>query len=391
MTGAPGGDGWRPVAWLLFAVSFGTNIATPLLVVYRARLGLAPAQVTGVFAVYALGLMLALLLAGPGSDRVGRRPVVLPFAALSALTSLVFLPASRLELLLFVARFLQGFVSGAVFSVASAWMREVSVGAPVAVSARRASIAMNAGFSIGPLTAGLLAQYAPAPTVLPFLVHVALALSALVVARRVPETLRARTDGARPALRLPAASRREFRRRLIPTAVPIFAFPATAATVLPFLLPSDVPMVAVAGLVAGLVLGAAAVVAPAGRPLGAAAAPIGCGLGTAGLLLAVAATVTGSWPLLLPASVLLGTGSGLAMTAGLTLAEQLSTDDSRGAVYAAFYAVAYAGFGVPVVITLLFGERLAVPLTVLAVVMAAIGMYLLVLGRRQPTVLVQPP
>src|SRR4051794_13902995 len=255
---------------LLFAVAFGTNVSTPLLVLYRERLHLSPATVTSIFAVYAAGLMLALLLAGPASDRIGRRPVVLPFAALAALASVVFLPAADVTPLLFLARFLQGFVSGAVFSVGSAWLREVPPIAPSAVSARRASIAMNAGFSLGPLSAGLLGEYGPAPTIVPFVVHVLLALLALVLVRAVPETLRERARGPMLRLRLPHASRRPFLLLLVPTALPIFAYPATAATVLPFLLNENDPAIAVAGIIAGVVLGVAVVAAPAARPLGAA-------------------------------------------------------------------------------------------------------------------------
>jgi hypothetical protein len=240
---------------------------------------------------------------------------------------------------------------------------------------------MNAGFSLGPLTAGVLAQYGPAPTVLPFAVHVALALIALAVIRPVPETLRQRAGGPLLRLRLPPASRRSFLLLLVPTALPIFAFPATAATVLPFLLDDNDPKIVVAGLIAGVVLGAAVVVAPAAHPLGAAAAPVGCAVGTVGLVLAIVASHGDTWLPLVPAAALMGVGSGLCLPAGLALAERLSTDDSRGAVYAAFYAVAYSGFGVPVLITLIYGEQLTAPLAVLAASSAALGLWL-VFSRR---------
>ncbi len=377
---------WRRVVLLLFAVAFGTNVSTPLLVLYRERLHLSPAVVTSIFAVYAAGLMLALLLAGPASDRLGRRPVVLPFAALAALASVLFLPAADATPLLFVARFLQGFVSGAVFSVGSAWLREVAPAAPVNRSARRASIAMNAGFSLGPLSAGLLAEYGPAPTVTPYVVHVALALAALALILPVPETVRTRARGPMLRLRLPPASRRPFLLLLVPTALPIFAYPATAATVLPFLLDDSDPKLAVAGLIAGVVLGVAVLVAPAAHPLGSHAAPVGCAVGTVGLLLAIVASHGSTWLPLVPVAALLGVGSGLCLPAGLALAERLSTDESRGAVYAAFYAVAYSGFGVPVLITLIYGERLATPLAALAASSAVLGAWLMVARHRVPVV-----
>jgi MFS family permease len=113
----------------VFVVAFGTNVPTPLLLVYRDELGLSPSALTGAFAVYAAGLVPALLLAGPASDRFGRRPVVAPFVVLSVATSLLFLGAGSSVLLLFVCRFLQGAVSGVVFSVGTAWLGEL-VGDP---------------------------------------------------------------------------------------------------------------------------------------------------------------------------------------------------------------------------------------------------------------------
>src|SRR5918997_2617695 len=94
--GAPGARG-TPVAALwtvVFAVAFGTNVPTPLLLVYRDTLGLGPNVLTAAFGVYAAGLIPALLLAGPASDRLGRRPVVVPFVVLALVASLLFLPAA---------------------------------------------------------------------------------------------------------------------------------------------------------------------------------------------------------------------------------------------------------------------------------------------------------
>ncbi len=369
------------VAGLLFAVSFGTNVPTPLLVLYRHRLGLSPTAVTSIFAVYAVGLLAALVGVAPASDRVGRRRVALPFAALAVTSSLLFLPAAHLAPLLFLARFAQGVVSGAVFSVGSAWLAEVSVGASAAQSARRSSMALNAGFAAGPLTAGVLGEWAPAPTVLPFLVHVALASLGLLLAWPVPETAAA-ADTRPVRLRLGPGVRKPFWALLAPTALMVFAFPATAATVLPFLLRPGTPAVAVTGLIAGLTLGTAALVAPAAALLGRAAAPVGLAHGAAGLGLAVVATHVHTWALLVPVSVLLGVACGLSMTAGLTLAERLSTEQTRGSVYALFYTLVYAGFGVPVVVTATAGAAVAAPFTVLAVVCVALAGWLLAAYRR---------
>ena len=131
-----------------------------------------------------------LLLAGPLSDRLGRRKVAIPGIVLSALASLAFAFAGdSLTTLLFLARFAQGVVSGVVFSVGSAWVGRAVLASGEGAGGRRAAFAMTAGFALGPLTSGLLGQYAPAPTVLPYLIHVALVAVGLAFAIRLPETV----------------------------------------------------------------------------------------------------------------------------------------------------------------------------------------------------------
>src|SRR4051812_28168449 len=174
---------------MLFAVAAGTNVPTPLLLVYQERLGLSPEVLTALFGCYAAGLVPALLLAGQLSDRLGRRRGAIPGIVLSGLASLAFAAAGDSLTLLFPARFLQGVVSGVVFSVGSAWVGELSLASGEGAGGRRAAFAMTAGFSLGPLTSGLLGEFGPAPTVLPYLLHTALVAVGLAFALGLPETV----------------------------------------------------------------------------------------------------------------------------------------------------------------------------------------------------------
>jgi MFS family permease len=85
----PAALGWVRVAFAMFAVGWGANQFSTMLIVYRHALGLSPAAVAGLFAVYGATLIPALLVGGPASDRCGRRAVVLPFVALSPLATLL--------------------------------------------------------------------------------------------------------------------------------------------------------------------------------------------------------------------------------------------------------------------------------------------------------------
>jgi MFS family permease len=370
-----------PALWTaVFVVAFGTNVPTPLLLLYRDELGLSSNALTGAFGVYAAGLVPALLLAGPVSDRVGRRPVVLPFVVLSAVTSLLFLGAGSSVLLLFACRFLQGAVSGVVFSVGTAWLGEL-VGDP-ARSARWTTAALGGGWAVGPLTAGLLAQFAPAPTVLPYLVHVALMLAGLVALPGVPETLTATDRRAGPLIHLgvPDGARLPFALVVLPVAVGVFTFPSTAVTVLPLLMIPSMPQIAVAvtGLVAGVTLLTGVLAQPIGRRLGAVrGGPAGLATGAAGLGLSLVGVVLDAWPLLVPVALLLGVGYGLCLAAGLTLVATLAAPAARGALTGTFYACAYLGFGTPLLLSVLGGaDGFAVPLAELAAVIAVVAIAL---------------
>ncbi|MCZ2811673.1 MFS transporter [Modestobacter sp. VKM Ac-2979] len=368
----------------LFTVALGTNIPTPLLLVYRRTLDLSDADVTAVFGCYAIGLIAALTLSGPASDRFGRRALVLPFAVLAGLVSLLFLPAVDHLPLLYAGRLLQGVVSGVVFSVANAWLQELAGPDGQQSAATRGAVSTSLGFAVAPAMSGLLAQYGPAPTTLPYLVHVAVLVVGLGALATVPETVQARHGGKLMTLGLPPEARRPFWAVLAPTAVGVFAFPTIAATLLPLLVVPDGVGVAYAGLVAGLALGASAVAARLGRRAARGAAPLGMVLAAAGHALGVAAIVTESEALLLPSAALLGGAGGLCLTAGLTLTARLAPPHARGAMNSAFYAFAYAGFGTPLLLAWLGSTFGTVPAMsgFLAVPVALAGWLWLELRRR---------
>src|SRR6478672_5882565 len=64
---------WLPAAAGLLGAAWGSNQFTPMLLVYHRALGLGTGTLEALFGVYALGLVPGLLIAGPLSDRRGRR------------------------------------------------------------------------------------------------------------------------------------------------------------------------------------------------------------------------------------------------------------------------------------------------------------------------------
>jgi MFS family permease len=344
---------WKRAVFALFAVAAGTNVPTPLLLVYQERLDLSPEVLTALFGFYAAGLVPALFLAGPLSDRLGRRRVAIPGMVLSAVASLAFAAAGDSLTLLFAARFAQGVVSGVVFSVGSAWVGELSAASGEGAGGRRAAFAMTGGFSLGPLVSGVLAQYLPAPTVLPYLVHTGLVVVGLVLAVGLPETVDLVPGGRRGALGAPGpplirpGDGRLVLTVLAPVAVCVYAFPTTVVSAVPVLVELPAAGVLVTGVLAGATLGAGTLVAGLQRRLGPWTAVVAAVVGAAGFGAAAAFAATAALPWLVAASLLLGSGGGLCLAAGLTLTARLAEPTRLGALTSLFLACAYIGFAAP--------------------------------------------
>ncbi|MDP9430374.1 MAG: MFS transporter [Actinomycetota bacterium] len=379
---------WRRAVFTLFAVAAGTNVPTPLLLVYQERLDLSPEVLTALFGCYAAGLVPALFLAGPLSDRLGRRRVAIPGVVLAGLASLAFAAAGGSLVLLFGARFLQGVVSGVVFSVASAWIAELSAASGEGAGGRRAAVAMTAGFSLGPLSSGLLGQFAPAPTVLPYLLHAVLVGAGLALALRLPETVVLHAGGRRSASSpavplLPPGNLALAATVLAPVAVCVYAFPSSVISAVPLLGELPAGGVAVTGVLAGVTLGAGTLVAGLQRRLGPWTAVTGTALGATGFVAAAVFVATGDWPWLVAAAPLLGSGGGLCLAAGLTVTGRLAAPTRRGELTSVFLACAYLGFAVPFLMAT--AARSAppwVPLQVAAVLAALLAVRLVPVTRR---------
>lgn len=359
---------------LLLAVAAGTNVPTPLLLIYRDELGMSDTSLTAIFGVYALGLAPALAFAGPAADRWGRRRVAIPAALLSVIASLLYVGAQNSELLLYVVRLIQGAGAGATFSVGSAWLVECALRDGRPSGPRTAAVTMTAGFGIGPAVAGVIGEWGPWPLVLPYLLHAGGLLLAVLAAWTVTETLdRPRVDpvGPRPGAFRPGR-RRDAALILAPLAICVYAFPATAVGGVPVLIGFPIAPVALTGLLAGITLGAGAFAAPLQRRLGARTAPAAAACGTIGFAgTTIAAAVPALLLLAVPSAIVLGAGGGLALASGLSRLPGIASDGRLGTVSAAFYAVAYIGFAMPLALASLSTVvDVVVPLAVMALVCA---------------------
>jgi hypothetical protein len=358
---------WRRPGLVLFAVAWGANQFVPLLLVYRARLALDAAQLALLFGMYALGLVPGLLLAGPVSDRRGRRAVALPAACVALVASLVLGAGGGSFGALLLGRLLYGLGAGGAMSAGAAWVVELGDGAPGA-GARRATIALSAGFGLGPLVSGAVAQYLPAPTLLPYALHAALLGGLLIAARGAPDVGDRAPPGPLLRIELDRAGWRSFARGVVPMAPFVFGFPAIAVAALPGMLADalgSAPML-YTGLIAGMTLGAGVVVQPVTRSLEPmTGSRLGLLVGAAGLVLGALAAARQAAALLLVVAPILGAGYGMAMTGGFQTVQRLARADARGGITGLYYVLTYVGFVAPYLLAL--AARVTAPALALAV------------------------
>ncbi|MFF4214870.1 MFS transporter [Streptomyces nondiastaticus] len=379
---AAGNRPWLRTGWMMTASGWSANQFSALLGAYRSELGLSESTVTGLFAVYVVGLVPGLLLGGPLADRRGRRPVALTALAVNLFSSCLLMAGSAATGWLLPGRFLTGVSAGALLAAGSAWVKELSCpphapDAAAGTAARRAGLFVSAGFASGGLVAALIAQWLPHPMATAYLPHVVLAAVAWAVAHGAPETgsRAARTrpgpEPGAPARPAAAPDWRRFRRAVLPLAPWVFAAPAVGFATLPGLVDGGLAgwRTVYAGIATAVVPGSGLLVQPLARRLAArhrlATGAAGLGVIAAGLALAVPAAAGARPGLALVAAALLGAGYGLALSFGLTEAAAAAPPERLAMVTSLFWTAAYLGMLTPYALALL-SRRWSMPVLLAA-------------------------
>ncbi|MCV7011633.1 MFS transporter [Mycolicibacterium madagascariense] len=333
----------------------GTTLPTPMYALYSSQMHFAVFTTTVIFATYAVGVLAALLLFGRWSDAIGRRPVLLAGAGFALVSSIVFLFADDIGLLL-VGRLLSGLSAGVFTGTATAAVVEAAPESHRQRASVAATIANVGGLGLGPVLAGVLVQYAPRPLQLSFAVHAVLVLLAVGTILLSPETSGRTGRIVVQRLRVP----REVRQVFATAATAAFAGFAVMG-LFTSVAPSFVSGVigigdhAVAGAVAGSIFLASALAQlVAGRLPAQRAVAIGCAILVVGMLVLAGALYVASLPGLIVAAAIAGVGQGISFSRGLAAVAELTPADRRAEVSSTYFVVAYVAISLPVL-----GEGLA--------------------------------
>lgn len=346
---------WLPFLIVVFALAAGTmgaTMASPLYPLYERAWGLAHSTTTIIYVVYMVGVMVAFLFLGRLPALIG--PVTVLRTALGLLLcGLVLCALAGGVVLLGTARGLVGIASGMITTSATIALLQLEPGGPRHASLITSMTTM-AGFGLGPFVSGLIAQFAPAPLVTPYLVIV-LPLAAIMIGLM-------RLPGSHPA---PPASALSFMPRLaVPDAqarpgfllVSLAVFSAYAlfsllASLAPSFLQALLPWhgPAVSGTAVAAVLFCSALVQFPARSL----SPRRClavslMAMTAGTVLLAWVMLGGSSILFAVADVSIGIGHGLAFMAGLSIVNRIARAEHHAGILATFFSIGYLGTIAPI-------------------------------------------
>lgn len=317
---------------------------------YAARWQLTPTVTTGMFAVYPITVVLALLAFGGLSDVVGRRLMILAGVLSSLLGVMLFAVAPGVGWL-YAGRALMGLGVGLSAGPATAALVEFGGAGQQARANVVATAATAFGLGMATLAGGALIQYAPWPLRLNFIVLATVLAALLGFAWFLPRAAaptRAALAGWRPgAVAVPRAI------------LPVFATSAMAVTagyalgalmlslgtqIARELVGSGNAMVNGAALTLFAVATATTALVAKRLP-GARAIVLGAAVAVLGLALLMTAARGRSLPLFLASSALSGAGYSLLFLGGLTLINARAPAQHRAGTLSAIYLVGYLLMG----------------------------------------------
>jgi predicted MFS family arabinose efflux permease len=343
------------LALVVFAFTvtmLGTTLPTPLYPALENEFGFGELTTTVLFAVYPVGVTTALLVCGHWSDQIGRKPMLQAGLLFSALSAIAFLLPAWLGWV-YVARVLSGFSAGIFTGTATAAIVDFAADDAQSMAGLVAAAANMGGLGLGPLVAGLFAQWAPHPLILPFLVDLFLVVAASGCVLLVPEPIHA---AAQPHLRpqrihVPRAIRPLFVRAAM-AGFAGFAVLGLFGAVSPAFLGEVLRQTST--LLTGTVVASVFVASITGQVvslrLGTSRGMIvGCVALLAGMVLLGSSLLLGSLALLITGGLVAGAGQGLSFRAGLGSVTTASPPDQRSRIASALFIALYVGISLPVV------------------------------------------
>ena len=365
----------RGAFWILTGIFFlgmvGATLPSPLYPLYQSAYGLSNTTVTVVFALYGAGVLLSLFGLGRASDQVGRKPMLYVALSLAGVSTMSFLLARGLAMLL-VGRFFSGLAIGVLSGTATAALAELEPSGNMRRASVVSAIVTPAGLSLGTLAGGAAIEYGPVPLRLTFAIYLGLLFILAPGVLFLPETVTSKARRRAFEIARPHVPR-DMRTGFVIAATGVFAaFAMTSlfASLLPSLLVQalDEPSHLLSGGALALMFGAAAAAAPIiGRGSISLAGLFGLSTTMIGLALFVLGLAGATLVPIVLGATFSGFGSGCFFVGTLALVNRHSPPDHRAEVVSAYFVAGSIGVALPPVGLGLGSVRIGTLSSVLAV------------------------
>lgn len=183
--------GFWIVAYAFLIVMAFSTLPSPLYGLYRVRDHLSSLMITVIYGIFAASTIATLMVVQRIAARIGRRGVMIT-SIVTMMTAAGVLAAWKALPGLLIGRLITGVASGLAAGTAITYLLELRLRADPKASigrARTIGTSVNVGANgVGPLLAGLLAQWGKLQLTLPYLVILGLGAIALGSLWVVPET-----------------------------------------------------------------------------------------------------------------------------------------------------------------------------------------------------------
>jgi MFS family permease len=340
-------------AAVLMLMFVGATLPTPLYVIYGDELHFSQLTLTLIYSVYFAAAMATAFFLGRISDEIGRRVAIFAAVAISMAATLVFIFSHSIPML-FLGRLSSGLGIPLAAGAGTAWVAELCENH--CTSASLSAGATLAGLGLGPLIAGLLAQYMPEPLVLPFAVLLLLGLAAAIITWLLPETIEhpirqwSRLT-LHPRVGVPRSILGAFAAPAV-TAFSTFSLLGFYSALAPSLLQGSlhVESHAIGGAAVFELYAIATLVLVSTQGLAARTAMLsGLALLLPSLGLIVAALELHSLPILLTGAGVGGAAVALGYRGSLQLVNEIAPDNRRAELVSTYLMFCYAGVSLPVI------------------------------------------
>lgn len=337
------------VALAILFLLMGATIPTPLYQLYRFEFALSPIAITLIYAIYAIGVIPTLFFFGPLGDSLGRKPLLIIAISFGVMGTVILGFAQGFNWLL-IGRFVQGIGIGAVLGNATAALVEFEPNENKQRASQIAAMTQLGGLGLGTLTAGLMAEYLFAPTLLVYILEFILLIIILVLIFTIKGT-----DNKSETFHI--------RKPALPKLKGLFATSSLASSIalamsgLYFSLAPTyvqnilhVNNVALGGIIASIMVFTSVIVErilwerfPVFLEVG------GLIFIIFGLSLISAASIYSSVSIFIVAAIISGIGFGCTFMGAINVINKIAPPDQRGDVTSSFYAISYIGLGIPII------------------------------------------